>query len=105
MKQIYRRKALKIFFTMALLAITTITYTSQNGPGPGLSGAPSEGNCTSCHSGTSVTSGSSFDNITISGLPAGGYAPGATYNLTFNGGAAATSKNGFQILICCFIKD
>ncbi len=97
MKQIYRRKALKIFFTMALLAITTITYTSQNGPGPGLSGAPSEGNCTSCHSGTPVTSGSSFDNITISGLPAGGYAPGATYNLTFNGGAAATSKNGFQI--------
>lgn len=86
-----------MLFTSAMLVITTVTYTSQNGPGPGLTGAPSEGNCTSCHSGTPVTSGTNFDNISLSGIPAGGYSPGVIYTLTFNGGSAAFVKNGFQM--------
>lgn len=98
MKLTFTRSFLKYGILMSMLAISTVTYTNQNGPGPGLTGAPGDGNCTSCHSGSPVTSGTAFDAIALTGLPVGGYAPGTTYTLTYNGGSAATSKNGFQIL-------
>jgi PKD repeat protein len=97
MKQNYKKRILSVLFTIALLAITTVTYTNQNGPSAGLTGAPGESNCSSCHSGTPITSGTDFSNISLTGLPAGGYAPGVNYTLTFNGGSAALSKNGFQL--------
>ena len=98
MKLTFTRNLFKYGILAAMLAISTVTYTNQNSPGPGLTGAPGDGNCTSCHSGSPITTGTAHDGITLTGLPVGGYAPGATYTLTYSGGSAATSKNGFQLL-------
>lgn len=97
MKHFNMRKSLRIAFLLALTGISTFTFTNQSTAPSGNTGAPSEGNCTGCHSGSAVTSGTAHASITLSGLPAGGYAPGATYNLTFSAQSAATSKNGFQL--------
>ncbi|MDP3929729.1 MAG: choice-of-anchor V domain-containing protein [Bacteroidota bacterium] len=97
MKQLSLQKALRFFFLLALLAISTVTFTNQSSAPSGNTGAPSDGNCTGCHSGTAINSGTAHASITLSGLPAGGYAPGATYTLTFSAQSAATTKNGFQV--------
>ncbi|OYU95121.1 MAG: hypothetical protein CFE21_12505 [Bacteroidetes bacterium B1(2017)] len=90
------RNWLKYAFLTALIAISGVTYTNTSGPSAGLTGAPSEGSCSSCH-GASITSGTAHSSITLTGIPAGGYSPGTTYTLTLAGASAATSKNGFQI--------
>jgi PKD repeat protein len=98
MNKIYARSWLKYAFLAILLGLSTVTFTNSGGPSAGLTGAPGDGNCTNCHSGSPVTSGTAFDAISITGLPSGGYAPGTSYTLTLNGGAAATAKNGFQLI-------
>lgn len=98
MKKIYSRVWLKFAFLAILVGLSTVTYTNSGGPSAGLTGAPSEGNCTNCHAGTAVTSGSAFDAISLTGLPSGGYAPGTNYSLTMNANSAATAKNGFQLI-------
>ena len=98
MNKIYARSWLKYAFLAILVGLSTVTFTNSGGPSAGLTGAPGDGNCTNCHSGSPVTSGTAFDAISITGLPSGGYAPGTSYTLTLNGGAAATAKNGFQLI-------
>lgn len=59
-------------------------------------GAPGEGNCTMCHSG-SVNDGNGTSSISFSGLN-NEYELGVTYNMTLaisNG----SSKNGFQLVV------
>ena len=59
-------------------------------------GAPGEGNCTMCHSG-SVNDGNGISSISFSGLN-NEYELGVTYDMTLtisNG----SSKNGFQLVI------
>ncbi|MCE2741578.1 MAG: hypothetical protein LW669_08835, partial [Sphingobacteriales bacterium] len=97
MKQISLNKSLRIIFLSALMAISTLTFTNQSTAPAGSTNAPSEGTCTGCHSGSAISSGAAHASITLTGLPAGGYAPGVTYNLTFSAQSAATSKNGFQV--------
>ncbi len=91
------KKILKFTFVLILICISGITYTNTSGPSGGLTGAPSEGNCTSCHAGSAITAGTAYSSITLTGIPAGGYIPGTAYTLTLGGGTAATAKNGFQI--------
>lgn len=97
MKTISLKWIIRWVFVILLCGISTYTYTSVFGPPAGLTGAPTENNCTSCHSGSPVTSGTAFDGITLTGLPAGGYIPGSTYTLTLSGGGASTLKNGYQL--------
>ena len=97
MKQISLNKSLRIIFLSALMGISTLTFTNQSTAPAGSTNAPSEGTCTGCHSGSAISSGAAHASITLTGLPAGGYAPGVTYNLTFSAQSAATSKNGFQV--------
>ena len=87
----------KWLFTLSLLAISYTSFNSSSSPPTGNSGAPSEGNCTGCHNGSAVTSGTNWDAINISGLPASGYTPGTTYTFTVNGSSAATAKNGLLL--------
>ncbi len=66
----------------------------SSNPPAARTGAPGEGNCTSCHSGTTMSAeGVAF--FTVGGGP--GYTPGATYPISFStvGGA----NNGFQLTI------
>ena len=96
-KKFYSKKILKAVFFLSLLCVSTYTFTNGSGPPGQYTGAPSETNCTSCHSGSAISSGTNWSAITLSGIPAGGYTPGTTYTVTLAGSSAATSKNGFQI--------
>lgn len=96
-KKIYSKKVLKIIFLLALVSISSYTFTNEYGPTGQYTNAPGEGNCTSCHTGSAISSGTAWSAITLSGIPAGGYIPSATYSVTLAGSSAATSKNGFQV--------
>jgi PKD repeat protein len=96
-KKLLSKIWIKGLFLVSLLSISYTSYNNASGPPTGMTGAPSEGNCTNCHSGTAIGSGSAWDAINITGLPANGYIPGTTYSLTINGSSAATSKNGVSL--------
>ncbi|MDP1726006.1 MAG: choice-of-anchor V domain-containing protein [Bacteroidota bacterium] len=96
-KKIYSKKVLKVIFLLALVSISSYTFTNVNGPTGQYTNAPGEGNCTSCHTGSAIASGTAWSAITLSGIPVGGYIPNSTYSVTLAGSTAATSKNGFQI--------
>lgn len=87
----------KVLFISALCFLSLSVFTYTNSPPSANAGEPTGTNCTSCHAGTAITSGTNWNDINISGLPATGYVPGTVYTLTVSGGAAATSKNGFQV--------
>lgn len=73
------------------------SHKNEAGAPTGRTGAPGEGNCTSCHSGT-VQSGTGFNSLTITdGVnPVTDYEPGTTYTVTI-AMATANAKNGFEV--------
>lgn len=87
----------KFLMVSAICFVSLSVFTSSSNPPAANAGEPTGTNCTSCHSGSPVTSGTSWSAIALTGLPANGYVPGTTYILTLNGSTAATSKNGFQL--------
>ena len=89
----------KYLFVFFLLLLSYDSFNNASSPPTGYSGAPSESNCTGCHNGSAVTSGTSWNAINISGLPADGYTPGSVYTLTVNGSSAATAKNGMLLTV------
>jgi hypothetical protein len=72
--------------------IETVNFSSN--PPAAKTGAPGEGNCTDCHSG-SVLSADGVVDFSVGGGP--GYIPGNTYTLIVSsiGGA----KNGFELTV------
>ncbi|MFN5148509.1 MAG: choice-of-anchor V domain-containing protein [Flavobacteriia bacterium] len=68
----------------------------SGGAAAGLTGAPTEGNCTSCHSG-SVQSGSAENVLTVlsGATPVTSYTPGQTYTVTLVM-SSNPAKKGFQ---------
>ncbi len=79
---------MKMFFTIVstvivISAIMAFEILSPDGKA-GYSGAPGEGNCTSCHDGSAVNSGGATVAITVDpsmGMM-GGYIPGHDYTIT-----------------------
>ncbi|MCF8430221.1 MAG: T9SS type A sorting domain-containing protein [Bacteroidia bacterium] len=93
-------KTSTIYRTICIVAIclfSVTVYTYSSNPPVATAGDPGNGNCTSCHSGSAITSGTAWSSIALTGLPTNGYIPGTIYTLTMNGNSAATSKNGFQL--------
>lgn len=74
------------------------TVLNQAGSPGGRTGAPGDGTCTQCHSGT-VQSGSGFNLVTLldGGNPVTEYEPNTTYEVTVSM-ATANAKNGFEIV-------
>lgn len=71
--------------------------TYPYGPGPEYTNAPKESNCTSCHSGSLVTSGTNWNNIAMtSNFTGGGYIPDSTYTIKISFSQSGISKWGFQ---------
>jgi PKD repeat protein len=97
-KQTTKTKLIAIVFTILGLIFSNDIFTNASNPPAGLTGAPGEGNCTSCHTGTAISSGTAWSAINISGMPTA-YVPGTNYSLTLNGSSAATAKNGFQLVV------
>ncbi len=73
------------------------TLNQAGSPG-GRTGAPGDGVCTQCHSGT-VQSGSGFNSVTLSdgGTPVTEYEPSTTYEVMVSM-ATTNAKNGFEIV-------
>lgn len=73
------------------------TFNQAGSPG-GRTGAPGDGVCTQCHSGT-VQSGSGFNNVTLSlgGNMVTEYEPSTTYQVNVSM-ATTNIKNGFEIV-------
>lgn len=72
---------------------------NQSGPGAGYTHGPGESNCTSCHAGTLVTSGSNWSNIRLTGnFPSGGYVPDSVYQIEITYRQSGISKFGFQVM-------
>lgn len=98
MKKIFTPKLLIIaalsVFIMA--AGTAIQYS--NTPPVSMTGAPSESDCTSCHSGSLNPTPSNLNNLVLS-LPfsGGGYVPDSTYSVTLSYSQSGKSKFGFQV--------
>jgi len=94
-------KILKIgILSVSLLTLSVATIKSRvNGISSAYSGAPSESNCTSCHSTYSVqTSGTNHDKISLKGNFTGsGYIPDSTYKITITYKETGKSVFGFQL--------
>lgn len=88
-----------LFIFIALITATAIdAFTSSNGAPSGYTNAPGESNCTSCHSGSVITSGTNWNNIILtSNIPATGYIPDSTYNITLSHTQSGIVKFGFSI--------
>ena len=67
---------------------------SANGPTPGHTNAPGEGNCTACHSDFPVNSGTG--SVSISGVPAS-YSPNQQINVTVTTAQSDAVIYGFQL--------
>lgn len=93
--------------TIGLLSFNSIQETkmtnkihlSTSGSPGGKTGAPGDGSCTSCHSGT-VQSGTGFQTVVLTnaaGTMVTSYNPGETYTVSV-GMLTTNAKNGFEIV-------
>ena len=93
------KKIVTLSFTLALVLVSVKSFTYRSGGVQGYTNAPSENNCTSCHSGTSLNGGGgSLSDFTLSfaGGP-NGYKPDSTYSLTLKYKQTSKSRFGFSI--------
>lgn len=99
------KKLLTVLFTLAGSSIVYNVYTSASGQTGAYSGAPSESNCTSCHTGTAVTSGTKWDKISLtSNFTGNGYIPDSTYTVTLKYIESGKTKFGF-LMTCLDAKN
>jgi hypothetical protein len=78
-------------------AYMAITYTG--GPPAGHTNAPGESNCTGCHSGSLVTSGTNWSNMSLSSsVSLGAFQPNTNYTLNLTFADPLRSKYGFQMV-------
>ena len=88
---------IQISFVVCVGIISISGIMNTSGPGAGYTSAPGEANCTSCHSGSVITSGSNWNNVEIVGnFPGGGYAPDSTYLVSVRYRQSGITKFGFQ---------
>ena len=94
----YLRRFVAFSWIVALCGITINSLTYTSGGPAARTNAPNEGNCTSCHSGSLVTSGTNYDAFTFSGnFFANGYLPDSTYTVTVKQRYSGIRKFGFQM--------
>ncbi len=93
------KKLITVFFTLAFILISFKSFTYRGGPGGAYSNAPGEGNCTSCHGGTSLNGGSgSLSDLTLTSTMKGaGYEPDSTYTFTLKYTQSSISRFGFNL--------
>lgn len=101
----YLKGFLVISSILVLVSLSIYSVSYSGGPPASHTNAPNENNCTACHTGTLVTSGTNWDNIKLSGnLHQGGYIPDSTYTLTLKYKHKGISTFGFE-LTCLDDKD
>lgn len=89
----------KSIFVLTLLCVSYYSFTNGTGAPAGNTNAPGDGNCTSCHLGTLVTSGTVWNNLQIThNIPVNGYTPGGSYTITVAHAVSGINKWGFQFV-------
>ena len=87
-------KLISILFVSAFLFIIQQAVSYTSGPGTGLTGAPGESNCTSCHSGTAVSNSSNV--LVFTNMANGQYIPDSTYQIRLRAKKTSCVKFGFS---------
>ena len=92
-------KSIKICFILLTTAIVSEVISNSSGPNASYTGAPSEGNCTSCHGSYGLqTSGTNWGRIRLkNNFTGGGYIPDSTYTLTLTYKESGISTFGFEL--------
>ncbi len=97
------KKIIILSFIVLLCSTSYFAFTNAGGPPLLSTNAPSEGDCTGCHSGTLITSSSNSDWNTIaltSNFSSGnGYLPDSTYTIVITHSQSGISKWGFQTTV------
>ncbi|MCB0736572.1 MAG: PKD domain-containing protein [Bacteroidetes bacterium] len=98
--KLHRRQLISIAAFCACMGIAHLTFTySNSSPPASYTGAPSESSCTSCHSGTVITSGTEHDSIKLfNGKSTLEYIPDSTYHMSITFYANNQNKYGFQVV-------
>lgn len=100
LSQLKMKKQMKKFYLLTVLSFSLFAFYGFGGmeilyPGgapAGYSGSPHDGkNCTHCHGGTATH----MDSLITSNIPATGYMPGETYDITAT--VSGSGKKGFEI--------
>ncbi len=89
-------------FFVAILCIASYNVISYgtSAPPTASTNAPGESNCTSCHSGSLITSGSDWNNINLSSNFTGnGYLPDSVYTIKVSHSQSGISKWGFEATV------
>jgi PKD repeat protein len=94
------KKITILFFIAILCSISYHSISYGSGPPTAYTNASGEGNCTSCHSGSLITSGSDWNNIAVSSNFTGnGYIPDSTYAIKISHNQSGISKWGFEMTV------
>jgi hypothetical protein len=100
MRKIPTSSIRKILVVAILLVFAENVFTYSSGPPAGYTNAPGEGNCTSCHSGSPISSGTVWSNLTLTRT--GGLntiQPNAANTLTLNLESPTSTTLGFQLMV------
>jgi hypothetical protein len=90
-------KFLKLAMVLGLVFVGQQVISYTNNPPVKHTGAPNENNCTSCHSGTAITSGTNYNDLEIStNMKNGQYIPDSVYDITIKYKESGKSKFGFM---------
>ncbi len=102
----------KITILSFVAILCTISYQAisygTSAPPDGNTNAPVTGetNCTSCHSGSLITSGSNWGNLTLtSNFTGGGYIPDSVYTIKISMSQSGISKWGFEATVLDSAKN
>lgn len=101
MKKQILRHLLKPLFVTVLVSTSYYSFTNGGGAPAGNTNAPGDASCaqSSCHGGSVITSGTNWNNFTITtNIPANGYVPGTSYTVTISHAVAGINKWGFQFV-------
>ena len=99
--KITRRNLFRGIALSASFLIIGNVFTYQSGPSTGLTNAPGEGNCTSCHSGSTISSGSTWGNIVLARTAGSlsGFLPNASNAMTLSFSSSSSTTFGFQLCV------
>ncbi len=90
-----KTKRLPLFISLAsIVLLSSFVAFYPTGAPAAKTGSPGDGsNCTECHGGTPTT----VAGWITSNIPAGGYTPGQTYQITASNQLTGTGKFGFEV--------
>ncbi len=92
----------KLLVAFAFLGIAESVFTYTSGPGAGYTNAPGNSNCTSCHSGSPITSGTIWSSMTLTRAGGGGMSgvlPNAANAMTLSFTSPTETTMGFQLCV------